>query len=97
MEVIAVVCYCYKDYLKLDDLSTPLNGNHENIALNNLYRLKELQMYETMLVQLAQISQKKKKLIISSVENFKRNIKKVENISDSTRQSCKAVVISFSF
>ena len=53
-------------------------------------------MYETLLDQLAQISQKKK-LIISSVDHFKRNIKKVENISDSTRQSCKAVVISFSF
>ena len=25
-------------------------GNHENIALNNLYRWKELQMYETLLV-----------------------------------------------
>ena len=33
----------------------------------------------------------------ASVEHFKRNIKKVADISDSTRQSRKAVVISFSF
>ena len=33
----------------------------------------------------------------SVVEHFKRNIKKVADILDSTRQSRKAVVISFSF